>query len=157
MVRTCPILALAMSYHNLSPSRQKKKRCLGWSWWSSWHCTGTLRPVKHCFFFLNLNLTVAVLWPSTAMILCCNSRHHQESSVIVYCTHWRHWFNQKTTTIMYVCHDIHTTAISCWWREQENSSSHFREKLPHVVIGSYFMPGSVLMHHHCYLWGQGKK
>mmetsp|Transcript_29301 Transcript_29301/g.48051 ORF Transcript_29301/g.48051 Transcript_29301/m.48051 type:complete len:80 (+) Transcript_29301:78-317(+) len=23
--RTCPILALAMSYHNLSPSRQKKK------------------------------------------------------------------------------------------------------------------------------------
>ena len=51
MVRTCPILALAMSYHNLSPSRQKKKRCLGWSWWS-WHCTGILRPVKHCFFFL---------------------------------------------------------------------------------------------------------
>ena len=47
---------------------------------------------------------------------------------------------------MYVCHEIHT-AISCWWREEENSS-HFREKLPHVVIGSYFMPGSVLMHHH---------
>ena len=49
---------------------------------------------------------------------------------------------------------IHT-AINCWWREEENSS-HFREKLPHVVIGSYFMPGSVLMYHHCYLWGEEK-
>jgi len=72
------IVGLAQSWHwqcpttiSLLPGR-KKKRCLGWSWWSC-HCTGILRPVKHCFFFFfEIWITVAVLWPSTAMIICWN-------------------------------------------------------------------------------------
>ena len=51
MVRTCPILALAMSYHNLSPSRQKKNGALAGLDEAAGTALESWDQPSTCFFF----------------------------------------------------------------------------------------------------------